>query len=160
MAAPLEYEVPERSLRFPAHHTATLNLFRTWPEHCRPDCITAPQRKSLHSAAGLRITGSFMQLPMKPLRKPRVQQGTGCPAAFSRMKHGTLFTSSIPRQFCPRFFSRCPLQLFLLFPVPGCSFGYSGLFRQPAHGAARVTARFLLDDFQQLSDIFVHGFPG
>ena len=23
MAAPLEYEVPERSLRFPAHHTAT-----------------------------------------------------------------------------------------------------------------------------------------
>ena len=101
-----------------------------------------------------------MQLPMKPLAK------TARPA-WNRMPSGIqqdetrnpvhFFNSSA---ILPRFFSVAFLNFSCCFPVPGCSFGYSGLFRQPAHGAARVTARFLLDDFQQLSDIFVHGFPG
>ena len=53
---------------------------------------------------------------------------------------------------------RCLSQFLLLFPVPCRSFRHPGLIRQPTHGAARVTACFLLNDFQQLSDIFIHGF--
>ncbi|MCD8273169.1 MAG: hypothetical protein LUC46_10670 [Akkermansia sp.] len=106
----------------------------------------------------------------KTPRRPRqsTMQPLGMGGKFNKEKQGALQHPTAWNKLSYSFLQffgysaevlfRCFSQFLLLFPIPRRSFRHPGLFRQPAHGAARVTARFLLNGFQKLRDIFIHGF--